>query len=120
MVKGNDILILMDGVAIAGCRSHRVQTQCSTIEKASSTQQAWEEYEPGRKGWNVAVNYLVTLVANIDDVLKVGSKVTILIRDRNNSKSISGTAIVVSCETQYTRGNLATGSYQFKGTGALS
>lgn len=119
-VKGNDIIILMNGTAIAGCKSQRVQTTCGTIEKASSTQNGWKEYIADRKGWSVTVNKLVTLVSDIRDVLKVGDTVTLIIRDRDNTTSVSGTAICTACDTQFIRGNLATGSYSFTGTGALA
>lgn len=120
MVKGNDIIILLNGTAIAGTKSHRVSTSCGTLEKTSSTQQKWREYEPDRCDWSISVNKLVTLVSDIDSVLLVGTKVTLIVRDRNNTKSLTGSAIVTACETSYVKGNLATGSYSFKGTGALT
>ena len=120
MVKGNDIIILVNNTAVAACKSQRVQTSCGTIEKASASQQSWNEYLPGRADWSVSVNKLMTAVSDIDSVLLVRSVVTIMVRDRNNTKWLTGSAIVTACDTQYTKGNLATGSYSFKGTGPLT
>ena len=120
MVKGNDIIILMNGTAIAACKSHRVQTTCGSFEKASSTQSEWNEYLKGRKGWTITVNKLVTAVADIRDVLKVGDTVTLLMKDRAGTTTLTGSALVTACDTQYTKGNLATGSYSFLGSGPLA
>jgi hypothetical protein len=120
MVKGNDIIILMNGTAIAGCKTHRLQTTCGTLEKASSTQSEWREYLKDRKGWTVTVNKLVTLVADIREVLKVGDTVTLLMKNRDGTTSLTGSAIVTAADTQFTKGNLATGSYSFLGSGPLT
>jgi NAD(P)H-nitrite reductase large subunit len=120
MVKGNDIIILVNGTAVAGCKTQRLQTTCGSLEKASSTQQEWNEYVAGRAGWTITVNKLVTLVDDIREVLKIRDTVTIVMRDRANTKSLTGTAIVTACDTTYTKGSLATGSYSFLGTGPLT
>ena len=120
MLKGNDIIILLDGTAIAACKSHRVASSCSTEEKASATQQKYREFLPGRTEWGVSVNKLITAVADIDMVLLSGTVVTLVIQNRTGTKTLTGQAIVTACETTYTKGNLATGSYSFKGTGPLT
>lgn len=129
-IVGNNIIIMRDSKAIAGTRSHEFLTQIETIEKASSSQQIWREYIAGRKEWSLNVNYLVLAAAGtsstnsesfgLGDLLKVGTSYTIVVKDRSNTKSLTGTAICVTCKQTYQIGNLVGGTFQFRGTGALS
>lgn len=129
-IVGNNILILRGQKAIAGTKAHEIQCGADTIEIASATQQDWEEHISGRKNWSLNVNYLVLAAAGtsdssaesfgLGDLLTVGNSYTIVIKDRSNTKSISGTAILTNCKQTYNVGNLVAGTFQFKGTGALS
>ncbi len=119
-INGNDIIIKKDGVAIAACRSCKVSPSCDTIEKSSPLQGQWREFMAGRKEWSVQCSYLIPAVSNINDVLLVGSVVTIVLTDRTGTNTLTGTAICVQAEGEYTRMNLAQGAYVFKGTGPLT
>lgn len=125
-MNGNNIIIgMMNGsifTAIAAVRSHEIQTQCDSIEKASSSQQTWKEYISGRKEWNITVNYLVLndSTSNIEDVLRAGTIVTIKIKGRSGGYDLTGNAIVVTCKQTFQKGNLSQGTFQFRGTGQLS
>lgn len=118
--NGNNIIILVDGTAVAGCKTHKVQTKTATIEKASSQQQQWREFIAGRSEWGIDVNYLVVAVADIRKVLWCGRQVTIVVRDRAAGTTLTGSAICTQCEQNYARGSLANGSFSFKGTGQLT
>ncbi len=134
-IKGNDIFIMRNGYAIAGTRSNEFQTKAETIEKASATQQDWQEFVAGRKGWNITSSWLmlaageyskttdtpgVTAVSNgIRGLLEVSNEVTIVIRDRAGSNMLRGTAICTQCKITASRGNLVSGSFSFLGTGPL-
>lgn len=119
-MNGNDILILVDGTAVAACKTHKVQTKTETIEKASSTQQTWCEYIPGRANWGIDTNYLVTTAADIRKVLWVRRVVTIVVRDRSSMATLTGQAIVTQCEQSYACGSLVHGSFSFQGSGPLT
>lgn len=119
-MNGNSIIIKKNNTAIAGVKSQEVQSRANTHEVASSTQQAWEEYMPGRKNWSVNVNYLITTVSQISDVLTVGDTVTLEWCDRAGTVTMTGTAIVEQCKQTFTRGALVGGSFAFKGSGAIS
>lgn len=119
-MNGNDILILVDGVAVAGCKTHKVQTKAEAIEKASATQQEWSEYIPGRASWGIDTNYLVTEAEDISKVLWVRRVVTIVVRDRSSRATLTGQAIVTQCEQSYARGSLVQGSFSFQGSGPLT
>lgn len=121
-INGNDIIVLCNGTAIAASRSSEINVSCDTIETASPTQGTWREYLANRKSWSVTVSFLILedATVNIRDVMKVGNSYTLIVRDRNSTYSLTGSAICTQCKQTYTRGNIANGSFSFKGTGALT
>ena len=121
-LNGNIILVQLDGHTIAGTKTTEIQVDSELIEIASATQGAYREYLTGRKQWQVTVNYLVLENANtnIRDVLHVGTVLSLRVKDRDGNYTISGSALCTGVKHSYTRGNLATGSFSFRGTGALT
>ena len=123
-MNGNNIIIgTMSGTTftpIAATKSNEMQTDCETIEISSPSVGDWRTYMAGRKSWSVQVSFLVTAASNIRQLLNVGTSYTIVMRDRTNTSSVSGSAIMTTCKISATRGNLVTGSFVFKGTGALT
>ena len=123
-MNGNNIIIgTMSGTTftpIAATKSNEMQTDCETIEISSPSVGDWRTYMAGRKSWSVQVSFLVTTASNIRQLLSVGTSYTIVMRDRTNTSSVTGTAIMTTCKISATRGNLVTGSFVFKGTGALT
>jgi hypothetical protein len=93
------------------------------LEKASSTQQDWKEFDPGRKSWSLNISWLVTAVSDINKVLLLGTKVKIHIDGRGytgGATGLTGFALVKNCKMTLTRGNLAQGSLALQGTGELA
>lgn len=123
-MNGNNIIIgTMSGTTftpIAATKSNEMQTDCETIEISSPSVGDWRTYMAGRKSWSVQVSFLVTAASNIRQLLSVGTSYTIVMRDRTNTSSVTGSAIMTTCKISATRGNLVTGSFVFKGTGALT
>jgi len=120
-ILGNNIIVLMNGVAIAGTKSDELQVDCETIEIASATDQGWTHYIAGRKSWSLTVGFLLLANADIRNVLNNGSNVTLIIKGRNdNSNTLTGNAIMRTQKLTFTRGNLAQGSIQFIGNGPLT
>ena len=129
-MNGNNIIIMRNGKAIAGTKSHEITSGIETIEVASATQQQWKQFIAGRKEWSINVNYLVTAAAGVSDstkqgfglgdLLKIGESYQLVIRDRSNTKTLTGTAICTQCKQTYTKGNIVAGSLTFKGSGVLA
>ena len=117
-VLGNNILVYMNGTAIAGTKSDELQVDCDTISVASATDQDWEH---GRKKWSLSVGWLVLANEDVRKVLLAGSSVTIKIKGRGaaDSSGVTGAAILKTCKISAVRGNLATGSFAFVGNGPL-
>ena len=121
-IQGNNIIVLMNGQAIAGTKSDELQVDCETIEIASATDQAWTHYISGRKSWSLTVGWLVLANTDVRKVLLAGSVVTIKIKGRGDTDAngLQGSAIISKAKITAIRGNLATGSFAFVGNGPLT
>lgn len=121
-VLGNNILVYMNGTAIAGTKSDELHVDSDTIPVASETDQDWEHAIAGRKKWGLNVGWLVLANTDVRKVLLAGSAVTIKIKGRGaaDSSGVTGSAILKTCKISAVRGNLATGSFAFVGNGPLT
>lgn len=124
MEQGNNILVYMNNTAIAATRSDEIQTDCGMIPIASPDTGEWETYLAGRKSWTISKGWLVVSTAyeadDLEKLLLVGTSVTIRIVGRGKTYGLTGTALVKSCTVRGTRGNLASGSFSFQGSGPLT
>jgi len=122
MILGNNLVIYMDGNAVAAAKSCDIDFSCDVIETASASDGAYRTYIAGRKKWEVGVSYLVTNTFT-GLALKVGDSVTLTMGRTVNGHvtgdRLTGTAIVKDCRLTGSIGHLATGSFKFVGTGAL-
>lgn len=118
-IVGNNLIVYRGGVAIAGTRSNEVGTSADTIETASPTSGVWRTYLAGRKEWTVNVGYLVGRESGVADLLTVGTEYTLLFKGGNDA-GVTGSAILTDCRISATIGTLVTGSFSFKGNGALT
>ena len=119
-INGNNILIYIDGAAVAGTKSNEVQSNRELIEIASPTSGEWREVITGRKDWGFTISWLVSSHQDIEQLLLDAGVVTVRILGRGQSLGLTGKAIVQSCKMTFTRGNLAQGSLQLKGSGPLA
>lgn len=119
-INGNNILIYINGAAVAGTKSNEVQSNRELIEIASPTSGEWREFITGRKDWGFTVSWLVSSHSDIQQLLLNAGVVTVRIVGRGQSLGLTGRAIVQSCKMTFTRGNLAQGSLQLKGNGPLT
>lgn len=122
-LNGNNILVYLNGTAIAGSTTADTQNTVDLVEIGSPLSSGhWKQYIKKRKTWSVTVNYLVLQYSGVRDLLKVGDSYTLKIRGRNSSDStgVSGTAILKTCRITAQRGNLVQGTFQFQGNSSLS
>ena len=119
-INGNNILIYVNGAVVAGTRSNEVQSNQELIEIASPTSGVWRQFIAGRKDWGFTVSWLVSSHSDIQQLLLSAGVVTVRIVGRGQSLGLTGRAIVQSCKMTFTRGNLAQGSLQLKGSGPLT
>lgn len=121
-IKGNNILIFQDGIAIAGAYSEEVQSATDLLEKSSPTSGDWKEYTDGLKSWSVNISSLVLANTDVRQLLNVGNTYTLKVRERNSADNtgVIGNAILKVCKITATKGNLVQGSFQFTGNGPLT
>lgn len=121
-MNGNNIIVLMDGVAIAAAKSCTITKRVEAIETANSVDGRAKSYIPGLREWSVSVRALITSMP--DFFANPGQTVTlsIVVRDNNGNYTtdrVKGDAIIESAKITGTVGNLATAEVKFLGTGAL-
>ena len=128
-MTGNDILVYIwypeeqSGLWIQiGCtKSHEIQHECDMQEVSSPTTGDSKEFLPGRKGWQLNVNYLILASTQVRDILMVGQRFKLSFCPRNAQASgVSGFAYMKVCKITSTRGNLIQGTFSFLGDGELS
>lgn len=119
--NGGMFIVKATGLNIYGAKSDDIEVVCGTNEVVSPTQGNWREFIAGRKEWQLTTNYLLQSTGNeIDKVLNVGIKYPVMFIDTTSDHMLAGEAIMVSAKISAIKGNLVTGSFQFKGTGALN
>lgn len=115
---GNNLIISVDGTAIAASKSCNIDVECSTIETSSPMTGSFRTYLVGRKGWKVTVSTLVSNNKNF--LLTPGTSVTLSFAVRNdNTDVLTGDAICTHCKVTATRFNLVQGTFEFLGNGEL-
>ena len=62
ILHGRNLIIKVDGVAIAAAKSCDINVQCEEIETATTNGGAWRTALTGRKSWSVSTNQLVTSI----------------------------------------------------------
>ena len=119
---GNNIIITLDGNAIAATRSNEVKCDCDTIEISSATNQDWVAVISGRKSWSFTTGFLLMANSDVRKLITVGNEYNIVIAGRNagSGDRLTGKAILTTCKIEGSRGNLAKGSFAFKGNGPLT
>ena len=117
---GNNILVYLNGTAIAGTKSNEIQTECDMIEVTNQNSAQWRQYLAGRKNWSVSTGFLVLAASDTKKLLNVGTTYTLRFRDRAGTSILQGQAIMKQCKISAARGSLATGSFTFQGSGELA
>ena len=120
-INGNNIIITLNGTAIAGTKTNEIQREMETIEITSATDSNWKSFVTGRKSWSFTSGFLLLENADVRKLLTVGTKYNIIIKPRNSETrdQLTGSAILTSCKISASRGKLSTGAFTFIGTGPL-
>lgn len=121
-IKGNDIIIALNGSAIASAKSCDIELACDLREISSPTSNEYRSYMAGRKTWRVTVNKIVaTDSLAILTEKNIGTTYTLTAYVRNNPviDKIEGTAILQSAKTSGAWGSIAQGQWVFQGSGDI-
>lgn len=117
-LQGNNLIIYVDGVAVAAAKSCTVTMEVGSIDTAGSGRT--KASMPTVKEWSVKTSVLVTsLNGHFALSGKVRLSVAVVDGGEITTDRMTGEAIVTNANVSAAVGNLVQGSYSFKGTGAL-
>ena len=120
MLKGNDIIVILNGEAIAATKSDELQVGCESIPISSRTNGDWTDVIAGRKSWTLTTGFLIAnQLKFFDGIDMVGMYVILRIKHRTGTTWYEGTALCTQFRVTATRGNLVQGSFAFQGKGPL-
>ena len=117
IIHGKNLILKVNGVAVAGARSCELTVQAEEIEVSSASQGRWREFIAGRKEWTMSCSQLVSEIENNADM--VGQTVSVSFVVKGTSDYLNGVAIVTQWTCTGTIGNLSQGSFRFRGTGDI-
>ena len=126
VLHGDSLIITLNGSVIAGAKSCRISVKASTNRVSSPTDGQWEHSIVGIKSWAVTTDHLVMYSGTNNTPIKssinrVGQTYTLAFMcSELSSDTMSGTAHCLTSVIEATKGALAQGSFEFKGTGPLS
>ena len=117
-LQGNNLIIYVDGVAVAAAKSCTVTMEVGSIDTAGSGRT--KASMPTVKDWSVKTSVLVTsLNGHFALSGKVRLSVAVVDGGEITTDRMTGEAIVTSANVSAAVGNLVQGNFSFKGTGVL-
>lgn len=121
VIHGKKIIVKVGCTAIAGSKSCEISIKGDQIETASPTTGEWRDFIAGRKEWSVTCGHLIPASGTPlkSNAAMVNTVVTLIIETDMTGDTLTGQAIVEAWKASGTVGNLATGTFQFRGKGAL-
>ena len=122
VIHGRNLIIKMNGTAIAGAKSCEISVKCDKIETASPSTGTWRTFLAGRKEWSGSCGHLIPASGTPlkSEVEMVGQTVTLTMQTDMTDDTISGSAIVEQWGASGALGSLANGKFSFCGSGPLS
>lgn len=122
VIHGRNLIIKVDGTAIAGAKSCEINVDGEQIETASPSKGPWRTFLAGRKEWSVSCGFLIPASGTPlkSEAAMVNTTVTLTVQSGLSGDTLTGSAIVKAWKASGTIGNLSQGSFQFRGNGALT
>ena len=117
-LQGNNLIIYVDGVAVAAAKSCTVTMEVGSIDTAGSGRT--KASMPTVKDWSVKTSVLVTsLNGHFALSGKVRLSVAVVDGGEITTDRMTGEAIVTNANVSAAVGNLVQGNFSFKGSGVL-
>lgn len=122
VIHGRNLIIRVDGTAIAGAKSCEINVDGEQIETATPSKGTWRTFLAGRKEWSVSCGFLIPASGTPlkSEAAMVNTTVTLTVQSGLSGDTLTGSAIVKAWKASGTIGNLSQGSFQFRGNGALT
>jgi len=121
IIHGRNLIVKVNGTAIAGARSCEINVEGEQLETASPDTGTWRTFLAGRKEWSVTCGYLIPAAGTPlrSEAAMVNTSVTLTVQSDMSGDTLTGSAIVRTWRASGNIGNLAQGSFHFRGNGAL-
>lgn len=121
IIHGRNLIIKVNGTAIACAKSCEINVEGEQLETASPDTGTWRTFLAGRKEWSVTCGYLIPAAGTPlrSEAAMVNTTVTLTAQSDMSGDTLTGSAIVRTWRASGNIGNLAQGSFQFRGNGAL-
>lgn len=120
--NGTDLLIYVDGVAVAAAKTCRISMSADMIETASPTNGKYRTFLPGMVEWSVSTTSLIVTVHDKFEIIGNEVRLSFVMRDQFKNLSgdrMTGQALVEKYEVTGAVRSLCTGSFVFRGIGEL-
>lgn len=121
MIHGRNLIVALDGVAVAGAKSCSLQLSQNFIEACSPSSGRTRDKIPTTYDWSVSVDCLIpdkNLPVSLKDKLIAGTKCLLTLTDGDGDDRY-GVVYVKSCDESGTVGSLATFKASFEPSGPL-
>ena len=121
MILGKNLIVALDGVAVAGAKSCKLNLSQNFKEVCSPTEARVMEKIPTTYDWGISVDCLIpssNLSVSLTDKLIKGTKCFITFTD-GSGQNRAGFVYVKNCDEGGNIGSLATFSASFESSGAL-
>ena len=121
MIHGRNLIVSLDGVAIAGAKSCDIDINQEFIKTCSPTASRVYDKQPTTYDWGVSVGCLIpssSLSVSLTDKLIAGTKCLLTFTD-GTGQNRAGFVYVKSCKESGSIGSLATFSASFESSGEL-
>lgn len=121
MIKGKNLILSLNGTAIAAAKNGSIAVDTSFINVCSPISGAWEEVLPTVHKWSASSDGLVSDPQYIDSLLQMQiNKTPLTLRfSMGGAGNRQGTCYIAHIEQTGSVGNLAKYSIQLQGSGAL-
>ena len=74
IINGTDLVMTIDGLAVAGCEDHSISITASERSISSKDSGQWEESDFGRFSWECTLNAMVTFDAGANNFAAIMTK----------------------------------------------
>jgi len=123
MIHGENLILAINGTALAASKTCSLSKSSSFIEVASPTDGAWESFVPTKKGWSMSSDCLLATMdayKTLDAAWKAGTALTIRFFNTEYNENETGTVYIEKLSLSASKGNLAKMAVSLKGSGPLS
>ena len=123
MIHGEDLILAINGTALAASKSCSLSKKQSFIDVSNPTDGRWEACVPKTLSWSMSSDCLLATMdayKTLDAAWKAGTALTIRFFNTEYDENETGTAYIDNLDLQCAKGNLAKMSISLKGSGPIT